>query len=383
MREHEMRSNPCIRCNGCRDRFSIRGSMRLKKVHSSFLTAALACSLAVTPVFANPAEDAENLKNQKTEAESELSNLQTQFDTLIQKANELELKLIKTGEAIIQAQADLEAAEEKKEEQYEAMKKRIKFMYESGTGSATVEKVMTSGDMSSMLSQAEYSQKMHEYDREQLKEYTNTVTEIENLQKTLEEEQKNLEATEKEYEAEQATLTETINSKKDEITNLDGMIQEAARIAEEERKAEEERRRREEEAKNNVTPEQPVTPSNPNNGSSGGSGAAPYDPVTGNGIVDRAYGCIGLPYVWGATGPNSFDCSGLVGYCLTGGYGRVGTTYTFMGWPRVSDPQPGDVCANWDQCGIYIGNGMMIHAPQPGENVKIGPVQAGMVYVRR
>lgn len=49
--------------------------MRLKKVHSTFLTAALACSLAVTPVFANPAEDAENLKNQKTEAESELSNL--------------------------------------------------------------------------------------------------------------------------------------------------------------------------------------------------------------------------------------------------------------------------------------------------------------------
>ena len=43
------------------------GSMRLKKVHSTFLTAALACSLAVTPVFANPAEDAENLKNQKTE----------------------------------------------------------------------------------------------------------------------------------------------------------------------------------------------------------------------------------------------------------------------------------------------------------------------------
>ena len=114
-----------------------------------------------------------------------------------------------------------------------------------------------------------------------------------------------------------------------------------------------------------MTPEQPVTPSNPNNGSSGGSGAAPYDPVTGNVIVDRAYGCIGLPYVWGATGPNSFDCSGLVGYCLTGGYGRVGTTYTFMGWPRVSDPQPGDVCTNWDHCGIYIGNGMMIHAPQP------------------
>ena len=43
-------------------------------------------------------------------------------------------------------------------------------MYESGTGSATVEKVMTSGDMSSMLSQAEYSQKKHEFHRVQIKE---------------------------------------------------------------------------------------------------------------------------------------------------------------------------------------------------------------------
>ena len=79
---------------------------------------------------------------------------------------------------VIKLTTDQKVFQEKKEEQYEAMKKRIKFMYESGTGSATVEKVMTSGDMSSMLSQAEYSQKMHEYDREQLKEYTNTVTEI-------------------------------------------------------------------------------------------------------------------------------------------------------------------------------------------------------------
>ena len=65
---------------------------------------------------------------------------------------------------------------------------------------------------------------MHEYDREQLKEYTNTVTEIENLQKTLEEEQKESGSNgKKSNEAEQATLNRDDQIlKKDEITNLDG-----------------------------------------------------------------------------------------------------------------------------------------------------------------
>lgn len=99
--------------------------------------------------------------------------------------------------------------------------------------------------------------------------------------------------------------------------------------------------------------------------------------------VARAYGEIGKPYVWGACGPSSFDCSGLVGYCLTGRYGhRIGTTETFMTWPRVDVPQPGDVCTNSHHCGIYIGNGQMIHAPHTGDFVKIGPVQPSMIYVR-
>ena len=111
--------------------------------------------------------------------------------------------------------------------------------------------------------------------------------------------------------------------------------------------------------------------------------AAPA-PSAGGGstAVGRAYECLGIPYVWGATGPDSFDCSGLVGYCLTGSTSRIGTTYTYMGWPQVSDPQPGDVCTSWGHCGIYIGNGQMIHAPQTGDVVKIGPVQSGMIIVR-
>lgn len=108
-----------------------------------------------------------------------------------------------------------------------------------------------------------------------------------------------------------------------------------------------------------------------------------YNASTGNAIVDRAYSWVGkASYVWGACSPGQFDCSGFVSYCLTGSYSRLGTTYTFMGWQQVSNPQPGDVCTNWGHCGIYIGGGQMIHAASPGQGVIVGPVQSGMIYVR-
>lgn len=349
--------------------------MKLKRVHSALIAAALTCSLVVTPVFAEPTQ--EELEDQKEAAQSELGNLQAELDTLIQKTGELENKLISTGQQITQAEEDLEEAEEKREEQYEAMKLRIKFMYESGSGTATMEKVVSSGSISDMLTQAEYSQKVHEYDRAQLQEYANTVTEIENLQATLEEEMANLQATEAEYQAQQETLNETIASKQDEISNLDEMIQEAARKAEEARKAAEAEAARQQQQQQN-----PVTPGGGSGGSSGGT-TPPYNAVTGNAVVDRAYSYIGkAEYVWGACSPGAFDCSGFVAYCLTGNYARLGNTMTFLGWPRVSDPQPGDVCVNSGHCGIYIGNGQMIHCADVGIGVIIGPVQAGMVYVR-
>lgn len=107
-----------------------------------------------------------------------------------------------------------------------------------------------------------------------------------------------------------------------------------------------------------------------------------YDAVTGNAIVDRAYGCLGAGYEYNTCGPSTFDCSGLVSYALTGSYTRVGSTYTFMNYPQVSDPQPGDIAVNAEHCGIYIGGGQMIHAATYGVGVITGPVQGGMIFVR-
>lgn len=113
--------------------------------------------------------------------------------------------------------------------------------------------------------------------------------------------------------------------------------------------------------------------------------SAPSQSVDGGTVVSRAYSKLGCAYSWGGFGPNSFDCSGFVSYCLTGRYCRLGTTVTFMGWTRVTDPQPGDVVVNSRHTGIYVGNGQMIHASNYNTGVILTPISYSMtdyIFVR-
>lgn len=96
--------------------------------------------------------------------------------------------------------------------------------------------------------------------------------------------------------------------------------------------------------------------------------------------VKRAEAAIGTPYRSGGSSPYGFDCSGLVSYCLTGSYGHAYTSYAFWGMSAVSDPQPGDVVAcSPGHCGLYIGDGLMIHAPQTGEYVRVEAMRGKVV----
>lgn len=96
--------------------------------------------------------------------------------------------------------------------------------------------------------------------------------------------------------------------------------------------------------------------------------------------VRRAEGAIGTPYRAGSSSPSGFDCSGLVSYCLTGNYGHAYTSYAFWGMPAVADPRPGDVVAcSPGHCGLYIGDGLMIHSPQSGETVRVEAIRGKVV----
>ena len=364
------------------------------------ITAVVTSSMIVTPVLAAPSVD--DLKKEKAAKQSEVSSLQSQLTTLMGKVNTLESELIQTGEDITKAQGDLEVAQEKEKEQYAAMKKRIKYMYEAGNDSA-FETLVTSEDFTDLLSKAEYVQNVHSYDRKQLQEYVETKQQISDLKDSLEKDQKELESKQVEYEKQGDNLNNLITSKSAEVANLDSEIQAAAEAAERAareaaEKAAKEAERQQAAASNNNNAASTSNRNNTTSSSSSSSSSAPAATkpsnsssstttsgtnANGGSIVSRAYSQLGKPYVWGAYGPNSFDCSGFVSYCLTGSYTRLGTTLTFMGWTRVSNPQPGDVVTTATHCGIYIGNGQMIHAPHTGDVVKVGPVQSGMIYVRR
>ncbi|QBJ98502.1 NlpC/P60 family protein [Rhodococcus sp. ABRD24] len=118
--------------------------------------------------------------------------------------------------------------------------------------------------------------------------------------------------------------------------------------------------------------------------SGGGSSiqATPVASSTGQAAANAAQSKVGSPYVWGATGPNSFDCSGLVQWAYKqAGKSVPRTSYdqAASGTPVAkSNLQPGDVVAFYgaDHVGIYIGNGSVVHAPTEGENVKVSPVDA-------
>jgi hypothetical protein len=105
------------------------------------------------------------------------------------------------------------------------------------------------------------------------------------------------------------------------------------------------------------------------------------DSEIGNKVVAAAKSVLGKPYVWGAAGPNSFDCSGLIAWCYKqAGFDKGRTTaqgfYNMCTKISASQLRPGDMLfkgsstSNITHCGIFVGNGSAIHAPHTGDVVK-------------
>lgn len=116
-------------------------------------------------------------------------------------------------------------------------------------------------------------------------------------------------------------------------------------------------------------------------GSSSNNVAPPSaNKATAQAVLNEAYKHLGKPYVWGATGPNSFDCSGFTSYVYKKVTGRwIGrTTYDQInvGTPvSRSQLQPGDlVFTSAGHVGIYVGNNNFINAPRTGSNVSVMPL---------
>ncbi len=351
---------------------------------SMALSVALTASLGAGVSFAAPSDD------KKAEAEAALTQLNDMQKTLEEAENTYYIAQQDhetATEKVEEAQSRIESASQKITDLQARLGARAKAMYRSGT-STYLDVLLGSSSFEEFANNLDMLDMMNKNDASMTQETKELRIEVEAQKAILEQQEAEAARAETEANNIRQNAEATVNNM---AAVYDSLSAEAAELLEQERAAQ---AAAEAAAAQSVVEQSAANAANSasdsysdegsyDSGDSGYSNNQSYDAVTGNAIVDRAYSWVGrAEYVWGACSPGAFDCSGFVSYCLTGNYSRLGTTYTFLGWGAVSDPQPGDVAVNSGHCGIYIGNGQMIHCATYGVGVIVGPVQSGMVIVR-
>ena len=355
----------------------------MRTFRNAFVTLLILVSVFATSVFAAPSVN--ELKKQKEKAEKEVKSLQQELTEIMTSINEMEMQLVSKGEEIIVATEQLKEAEEKEKEQYANMVKRIVTMYENGNSSA-LQLIFEAGSIAQMLQNMDNVQSIHEYDREQLRQYVQVKEEIAALKVTLETEQKELQRMQTQLEKQQKNLNTKIAAKRAQVEDFDEQIKEAARKAAEEaaRKAAEEAARR--------AAQQASGSGNKivlNSGSGGLKYTGTGDQAVGNAIVAEARRYLGVDYVWGGNGFNGIDCSGLTkaAHAAVGIYIDRWSGHQAIGGKAigsVAEAKPGDIICYSGHVAIYIGNERVIHAPHTGDIVKEATVYLkDIIAIRR
>ena len=385
----------------------------------------------ITPVFATPNEEVlktqqqyEELTEKIDEIQGKIYSLNEQISPLMEKIETNKKEIQETKEEIENTNKEIDAAKVEIAEKEEVLGKRLRELYKTGGQGSYLTLLFTAESFSDLISKMDSASRLVSIDKKivkelqenkeklddkvaSLEEKSNEIAKMnEENNKTLEElEDKKVEqeALIEEVKAEQAKFDEEylavaerslveyqldVISSSNNITDIQDAVSqlrnirdnqlksptvieeinneiEAAKVKIEELEAEEAAK----EAASNSFINRSEVP-----GVSSGS-------VSGNAIVSYAYKFIGTKYVYGATGPDAFDCSGFTSYVYRNAAGIEITRTTYsqinVGTPvSYSELQPGDLVFTYnnEHVGIYVGGGQYIHAPQPGDSVKVSPV---------
>ena len=372
-------------------------------------------------------KDADAKKKQEQQnyqnASGKVSSIQSDVDAISDEIDEIDESLVETiasveiirdevsqkEDQIKTTTEELQKAQETEQEQYAAMKLRVKFMYEKGD-STYLQLLLESQNFGEMVNKVEYVEKLYDYDRKLLEEYIAARQAVEALKNQLEDEKAELEAQQHELEEEQKSLEEILTEKKATYDNYEVQLAqakqeaavykanikkqndeikrlEAASAAKQSeinaaKQAEEEARRAQElalqkQAESSGTGEGQQTSSSGSSSASYAS-ASSYSGSGSKGQQIANYACqfIGNPYVPGGTSlTEGADCSGFVWRVYKDfGYSVPRTSYSLRSYGTgvsYSEAQPGDVVCYAGHVGIYIGNGQIVHASTQRTGIKI------------
>lgn len=370
----------------------------------------------------------------KSQLENEIAALDATLVEVMVTIDVLKNDITVKEAEIENTKTNLEKAENARDKQYEAMKQRIQYLYEKGGSDAWFQMMMGAENLSELLTKAEYTQKMYEYDRESLDKYVSTIEQVESLKTQYEQDKAELEDMKLAYEEQSANLQYQIEQKQIASANYSNEIAYAEQLATEyanliaqqqaeierleaERIAAEEEARRQAEAaaaaaaaaeEENYDYEseeysEDAEMEYEEEESSNDSSEAEYDEYgnviddsntveevtytstttnsgAGSSVVSYATQFVGNPYVWGGTSLTSgADCSGFVQSVYANfGVSLPRTSYDQMnaGYEvSYSEAQPGDLICYGGHVAIYMGNGQIVHAsnsaPYPAGGIKI------------
>ena len=169
----------------------------------------------------------------KEQLQNEIAALDANLVNVMVSIQTLEGDISNKQADIEQTQSDLQKAQNAKDKQYEAMKQRIQYLYEKGGNDAWFQMMVNAENLSELLTKAEYTQKMYDYDRQSLEKYANTIDQVTQLGNKYQQEKAELEGMKQEYEAESVHLQAAIDERRAVSADCDNEIAYAQQMANE------------------------------------------------------------------------------------------------------------------------------------------------------
>ena len=218
---------------------------RMRKLWGLLMALTLTAGLAfnVDAVTLNDAQQkADELEEQKDAAEAEKASLSVKLDTIIKDMEDTKTKLDAKKAEVEQVENELAQAQIDASNQYESMKVRIKYMYESG-GNQLFEVLMESENMGDFLNKAEYVSQISEYDRNELTRYQETVKAVEKKEDQIQTEYEELNTLQTQLITQQEEVQALIASNEAELADIQSQIDENSAVLQELQAAAEEEAR--------------------------------------------------------------------------------------------------------------------------------------------
>ena len=322
--------------------------------------------------------DIANIKDSQSDVKDSITAAAARMKTLLSKQEQLKSDIKDKQNEVEQANKKLEEAKVEEQNQYDAMKLRIQYLYENSTDNSIWSAILESNGLSDMLNRIEYATDLYKSDRELMTSYQNAVKKVEDWTMQLADEMDSLLALQDKYQTQQGelkTLMAKLEQQKDAY---------AQQLAEAQKQAQDYKKTISKQEAIIRAQEAAAARANANTYDGGGTGASGgiasdsylKDPdcnpsqttdVSGADIVAFAQQFVGHPYVWGGNSlTNGVDCSGFV-HQVYAHFGistpRYSQAFKSVGQPvSYQNIQAGDVVVYPGHVAIYIGNGNIVEA---------------------